>query len=754
MADAEFSWSLGTEPAESARLGPALPEPQSLLAGLNPAQLQAVTHGDGPLLILAGAGSGKTRAITRRIAWLVASGRAQLDEVCAITFTNRAAGEMRARVEALLPSRRSWISTFHSLCVRLLRRDIEALEFPGGQRFTRDFSIYDTGDRLGVLKRILGELSFGSERLRPAQVGAWISGLKQRAADEREPTGETGLGGLEDEVLAVAAERYQATLRAANALDFDDLLLLTLRLFDEHPGIRDSWAWRFRHVLVDEYQDTNRVQYRLTRHLCSAHGNLVVCGDPDQSIYAWRGADIGNILDFERDFPGARTIVLDQNYRSTQAILDAAQAVIEHNLERKPKALWTEGERGEAPRVVECGDEDDEANHIARRIRELTGEGYRYADVAIFYRANFQQRALERGLRLAGVPYRIAGGVEFYQRQEIKDLISYLKLIANPADDVACERVLNVPPRGIGDRSLEVLREWATDRRVPLSRAAGSGEARAQIRGRARVGLEAFAQLLEQLRDFAKRPAGEALGAVLESTDYLDFLRGAVDPAVEMRVENVLELQANAETYDLEFPEGGLRGFLEEVALVSDVDGLGEAETEAGQEQGAVTLMTLHSAKGLEFPVVFVSGMEEDLLPHVRALEDPSGRGLEEERRLVYVGLTRAQRRLFLTHARARMQFGQTGWRQPSRFLAELGDTVAAPAAVEEPDVLGDYEAAEHAAALSEGDWVAHAQFGRGQVEHLRGSGVNARATVRFAGAGTKVLLLQYAKLERLGGRT
>jgi DNA helicase-2/ATP-dependent DNA helicase PcrA len=716
---------------------------EALLEGLNPAQAAAVTHGDGPLLILAGAGSGKTRAITRRIAWLVGTHRARLDEICAITFTNKAAREMRERVQALVPDARGWISTFHALCARILRRDVEHLTLASGRRYTRDFSIYDTADRNALIKRIVKDLGYDTTRFRPAQIGSWLSARKNEA--RLEPEGGVGES-MEEELLRKVEGRYRETLEAANALDFDDLLLLTLRLFDEHPGVRDVYAHRFRHVLVDEYQDTNRVQYLLTRHLCSAHGNLVVCGDPDQSIYAWRGADIRNILDFERDFPGATTIKLEQNYRSTQAILDAAHAVIRNNRSRKEKELWTDGEQGEPPEVLECGNENEEADQIALRIQKLRNEGFGHSDVAIFYRVNFMQRALERGLRFAGIPYRIAGGVEFYQRKEIKDLIGYLKLITNPADDVACQRVLNVPPRGIGDRSVEVLAGWAADRRVSLARAVASEEARSNVRGRARKSLEAFAQLLEQLADLSERPALDALDAVIEATDYYGYLRASADDSSEAREENVDELRANAENFDLEHPEAGLRGFLEEVALVSDLDGLTGADTE-----GAVTLMTLHSAKGLEFPVVFVAGLEEELFPHFRALVDGGEEGIEEERRLMYVGLTRARRRLFLTHARTRTHFGQSSWRDPSRFLDELPEGLAATAA-DEPDLLGDFEPDADVPALAEGDWVAHPHFGRGLVERLRGSGVNARATVSFARAGTKTLLLQYAKLERVEG--
>ncbi|HKX46594.1 MAG TPA: UvrD-helicase domain-containing protein, partial [Planctomycetota bacterium] len=405
--------------------------------------------------------------ITRRVAWLVATGRADAGGVLAITFTNKAARELRERVEALLPARGMWVGTFHATCARLLRREIDALP-----PFTRDFSIYDTHDRNVLLKELVKELGYDTTRFRPGMVGAWISARKNsapEAGDER--------GGFEVELLLRVAERYEQALKDRNALDFDDLLLRTLEVFERVPGALERYAARFRHVLVDEYQDTNHVQYLLTRALSGFHGNLTVCGDPDQSIYAWRGADISNILDFERDFPGAAVVKLERNYRSTKTILAAAQGVIRHNRGRVEKSLWSDGAEGEPLVLVEAGDENEEADEIAARIAGLVAAGASHADVAVFYRVNFQQRALERGLRLAGIPYRIAGGVEFYQRREVRDLTAYLQLLANPADDVACARVLNVPARGIGDKSVERLAAFAADRRVPLARAIQSPEA-------------------------------------------------------------------------------------------------------------------------------------------------------------------------------------------------------------------------------------------------------------------------------------
>jgi DNA helicase-2/ATP-dependent DNA helicase PcrA len=644
---------------------------------------------------------------------------------------------MRERVEALLPARGMWIGTFHGTCARILRSEIEVLG-----HWTRDFTIYDTADKNQLIKELLREAQYDTTRYRPAAISGWISDWKNSARGDAETVDETGMDG---EVFAAIRDRYLERTRAANAVDFDDLQLLVLEVFDKHPGIRDLYASRFRHVLVDEYQDTNHVQYLLTRHLASGHGNLAVCGDPDQSIYAWRGADIRNIMSFEEDNPGAVVVRLEQNYRSSGNILIAAQGVISQNVERKEKDLWTDSGPGDPITVVECGDENDEAAEICQRIRTLHAGGRSLDDFAILYRVNFMQRALERALRMAGVQYQIVGGVEFYARKEIRDLLAYLRLVMNPADDVGFRRVVNVPPRGVGEKSLERLAQWAADRRVPLSRACASEEARSSIRGRAKKSLEAVAQLFERLEDAAKLPASEALERVLLETGYLDYLGQLADADSVNREENVDELRTHAELFDREHPDAGLRGFLEDIALVSDVDGFDEG-------QSAVTLMTMHAAKGLEFPVVFLAGLEEELMPHARAIEADD---VEEERRLMYVGMTRAEQKLFLTWASTRWHFGEQSWRSASRFLEEIPQEVAEGVEADESDseeaVLGAFEPASDAPGLEVGQWVEHAHFGRGLVERLQGSGVNARATVSFAGHGTKHLLLAYAKLDPVG---
>ena len=720
---------------------------EALLEGLNPEQREAVTHVAGPLLILAGPGSGKTRVITRRIAWLVCQAQAQPWEILAITFTNKAAREMRERVERILPAKGLWISTFHAMGARILRREIECL----GQGWTRDFTIYDTHDRNQLLRKIIADSGYDSARFKPAVVGGWISARKNRAG--RAP--EVADDGIEAEALAKLARAYDAALAQNNALDFDDLLLKLLELFEAQPGVRDAYASRFKFVMVDEYQDTNRVQYEITRHLSSWHKNLAVCGDPDQSIYAWRGADIRNILDFEQDFGAPKVVKLEQNYRSTRNILEAAQALIAHNRARKQKStISASGEAGEQLCVFECGSEDDEAREIVQQIMSLRARGTRLAQVAIFYRANFMQRALESALRRASVPYRIVAGVEFYERREIRDLLAWLKLAVNPADDVAFLRVVNVPARGVGDKSLAEVAGFAADRRIPLAQAVRSTEIAAHVRGRARAGLEAFAKLLDTLATLAERPAAVAIDTLLATIDQEAWLSEMEDETLADREANVDELRAHAQAWD-EAPEvpgvpRNLRGFLQEVALVSETD-------QAESENERVTLMTLHAAKGLEFDAVFVAGCEEELLPHSRALSETRGgdpdAGLEEERRLLYVGMTRARKRLFLTWARERMQFGQFTIRRPSRFLDEIPKHLVEGAlgsgADEDPFAAEEDLPAEPQ--FKVGDRVEHAHFGRGTVILLQGSGVNARATVRFPAHGERQLLLFYAKLQLLG---
>ncbi len=724
-------------PEPVARGGPVAPD---LLAGLNPAQQSAVVHTGSPLLILAGAGSGKTRTITRRIAYLMRERGLRPDEILAITFTNKAAREMRERVAALLPATGAWIGTFHSMGARILRRDIALL---GG--WTSDFTIYDTDDRSRVLKEAVKQAGLDSTRYKPGDIGAWISARKNQVASAPH---EASQGSYESDIYERIARSYEETMRRNNALDFDDLLLKVLELFAAHPGVRDLYARRFREVLVDEYQDTNGVQYRWLRELSKVHGAVTVCGDPDQSIYAWRGADVRNILEFERDFPGALVVRLEQNYRSRQRILSAAQTVIRNNRGRRDKDLWSDRGPGERLCVLSCADEDDEGHEIAAQIKTLVANGVSADQVAVFYRVNFMQRALERALRLASIPYTVVAGTEFYQRREIKDLIAWLRLLVNPGDGEAAKRALGAPGRGIGEKTLEQLSQWALDRRVSLLRACASTEARSLARGRAKAGLEGFAHQVERLSLFRSSSAGDALRAVVEDIGYFQWLeKDAQDDGVD-RAANVEELLAHATSYDAQNPDGGLRGFLQDIALVSDTDA-----AEPGGPR--VSLMTLHSAKGLEFDCAFIAGLEEDLLPHARALaqdpDGPAGSGLEEERRLFYVGMTRARERLFLSHAVVRRHFGSETFTLRSRFLEELPAELVEGMEPDssEPDLDHEDQSLEPEPnfAFAAGDWVEHDHFGTGQVESLAGSGINARANVRFGSHGTKQLMLQYAKL-------
>ena len=717
----------------------------TLTEGLNPQQEEAVLHGDGPLLIVAGPGSGKTRVVTTRIANLMLNRGVAPWEILAITFTNKAAKEMRERVERLVPAGEGgapWIGTFHSMCARILRREIDALD-----GYTRDFSIHDTADRNGLIKSIVKELGYDPKRFRAPVIGGWISSRKNNRG--REDGLQLSDGSMDEDVYHAVEKKYRERLQQQNALDFDDLLLKVLELFDNHPGVRDGYARRFRQVLVDEYQDTNRVQYLLVRHFASFHQNLTVCGDPDQSIYAWRGADIRNILDFEQDFPNAVSVRLEQNYRSTARILDAANVVIANNQARKEKDLFTEGEQGEQIAVIECGDENDEAREIAAQVRSHVAKGGRYGDCAVLYRAGFLQRAIETALRYDSVPYQVVAGLEFYQRKEIKDVVAYLRLALNPADDVAFVRVVNTPSRGVGDTSLARLASFAAERGLSLTDALRDPLALEAIRGRAKKGLASFAELMEELAPARELDAAVALDVVLEAIDVDRWMAELDDGTSNVdRAANVEELRAFAADYDSRQPDGKLRGMLEEVALVADTDAY------EGDED-RVKLMTLHACKGLEFPFVVIAGAEDELLPHERAVdeaEDPDT-AIEEERRLFYVGITRAMRRLLITHTTFRSFYGGGRPTLPSRYLRELPEDDVAGVGPEEreEEALGAFDPSEGSGAgLTVGELVQHPHFGRGRIEALAGAGINARATVVFNSAGRKQLLLQYASLERL----
>ncbi|WP_250448048.1 UvrD-helicase domain-containing protein, partial [Actinotalea sp. C106] len=662
----------------------------ALLDGLNTEQREAVLHEGSPLLIVAGAGSGKTRVLTHRIAHQLAGHRVRPPEVLAITFTNKAAAEMRERVEALVgpAARAMWVSTFHSACVRILRREASTL----GLRSS--FSIYDSADSQRLLTLVARELNLDPKKYPAKALSSKISNLKDELVDAETYASTSGAASGAanefDETLAAVYTRYQARLRQAHALDFDDLIMTTVNLLQAFPAVAEHYRRRFRQILVDEYQDTNHAQYVLVRELAGWHGEeqggdgraippaeLTVVGDADQSIYAFRGATIRNILEFEADYPQARTILLEQNYRSTQTILSAANAMISRNPDRRPKRLWTDS--GAGPQIVGfvADNEHEEARFVAEEIDRLgDSDGVRPGDVAVFYRTNAQSRALEEVLIRVGLPYKVVGGTRFYERREVKDAVAYLRAIANPDDDVNLRRVLNVPKRGLGDRSEAMVAGFAERERISFGAALDRADEAPGLGTRALTGLRAFGELMSGLRELADSGAGpaEVLGAVLDRTGYLAELRASEDPQDASRVDNLAELHAVATEFEQAEPEGDLADFLERVSLVADSDQIpsedGAEEAQARVDQGVVTLMTLHTAKGLEFPVVFVTGWEDGTFPHMRSLADPDQ--LAEERRLAYVGLTRARQRLYISRAAVRTAWGVPNEFPASRFLDDV----------------------------------------------------------------------------------
>jgi DNA helicase-2/ATP-dependent DNA helicase PcrA len=714
----------------------------ALLLDLNPPQREAVTAGDGPLLVLAGAGSGKTRVIAHRIAWLLGVRGVHPKHVLAVTFTNKAAGEMARRVEALLlPAGigAPIIATFHSACVRILRQHIRHIGYPP------HFTIYDEDDRLALVKECMRELDLADRTWTPASLVHRISAAKNQMIGVEEA--ERLARGPREERIAQLFRRYQERLAAASAVDFDDLLLLTVRLFDEAPEVLAWYRGLWTHVLVDEYQDTNRAQYRIIRQLTGEHRNVCVVGDPDQSVYRWRGADIRNILDFELDFPGTRVIRLEQNYRSTKRILAIAAAVIAHNLSRKDKTLWTENGEGERAQVYRAWDEHEEANFVAQGILSARSAGTAWDDVAVFYRTNAQSRVLEDALRRGGIPYVIVGSVRFYERKEIKDALAYLRLVVNPADDVAFRRAVQAPGRGIGRATLLRLDELAAREGRPLLAVAAAPPA--DVAAKPRRALEEFAALVGGL---AGKRAGTPLPAfideVLNASGYREDLRQERSSEAEARLENLEELVAAAEDYARSQEPAALEGFLDGIALVSDIDELRE-------DTRGVTLMTLHSAKGLEFPVIFLTGMEEGVFPHARSMA--STEEVEEERRLCYVGVTRAKERLALSYALHRRMHGY-GLGEPSRFLLEmpeehlvlLGAAVPGEARRDAPVEAPPVDAGGDDLPLRVGARVRHGRWGEGLVVGVERSGDDTLVTVRFASVGRKQLSLQYAHLEEL----
>ncbi|MFJ9802188.1 DNA helicase PcrA [Streptomyces wuyuanensis] len=751
-------------------------DPAALLDGLNEQQRAAVVHTGSPLLIVAGAGSGKTRVLTHRIAHLLGTRDVHPGQILAITFTNKAAGEMKERVEHLVGprARAMWVSTFHSACVRILRRESKRLGF------TSSFSIYDAADSKRLMALVCRDLDLDPKRYPPKSFSAKISNLKNELIDEETFAGQAADGF--EKTLAEAYRMYQARLREANALDFDDIIMTTVHLLQAFPDVAEHYRRRFRHVLVDEYQDTNHAQYTLVRELVGTGyedlgpAELCVVGDADQSIYAFRGATIRNILQFEEDYPDATTILLEQNYRSSQTILSAANAVIERNESRRPKNLWTNAGAGAQITGYVADTEHDEAQFVADEIDRLTDAGEAKAgDVAVFYRTNAQSRVFEEIFIRVGLPYKVVGGVRFYERKEVRDVLAYLRVLANPEDNVPLRRILNVPKRGIGERAEAMIDALALRERITFPQALRRVDEAYGMAARSANAVKRFNTLMEELRTIVDSGAGPAvvLEAVLERTGYLAELQASTDPQDETRIENLQELAAVALEFEQERGEeegaGTLAEFLERVALVADSDQIPDEDEEGS---GVITLMTLHTAKGLEFPVVFLTGMEDGVFPHMRALGQT--KELEEERRLAYVGITRARERLFLTRSSMRSAWGQPAYNPPSRFLEEIPDAhlqwkrtgpMAAPAgptsgiasalsssrARSGPSGFATRRTTDKPViALAVGDRVTHDQFGLGTVTAVTGSGADAQATVDFGDTKPKRLLLRYAPVEKL----
>ncbi|MCH7897155.1 MAG: UvrD-helicase domain-containing protein [candidate division NC10 bacterium] len=724
---------------------------EACLIDLNPPQREAVLHTEGPLLILAGAGSGKTRVITHRIAYLIGECHIRPWNVLAVTFTNKAAEEMRERVARLLGAEgvNVWVGTFHATCVKILRKNAQHLDLRSS------FVIYDEGDQLALLRGCLKELDLGERVIHPRVVRAKISRAKN---DLLTPAGFASQAAdyLEERVARIYY-RYQAALQRNGALDFDDLLMETVRLFVERPLILSAYQELWRYLMVDEYQDTNHAQYRLIRLLAERHQNLAVVGDDDQSIYRWRGADLANILDFERDYPSCKVIRLEQNYRSTQRILEAASSVIARNRGRKVKRLWTENEVGELVGFCHARDEGDEATFIMETIRHLAvQEGYDFDDFAVFYRVNAQSRVLEDALRRAVVPYAIVGGLRFYERKEIRDLVAYLRLIANPADSVSFLRVVNVPARGIGRGTLDRVSELAAARGLSLWEACREIEKEGFLAARQMKALLEFQALIERfIARLHETPVPDLVSVLLQETGYSAELEQEGTPEALSRIENLQELISAALDFVQRSEDTTLQAFLDMVALLTNVDE-GMRDT-----RGRVTLMTLHMAKGLEFPVVFIAGMEEGVFPHGRAYTDPEE--LEEERRLCYVGVTRAKKRLFLTAAVQRRLYGGESFNLPSRFLEEITphllERIEAPSPSYATSLEGygasvlRYEVEADQTPFVDfyqpGIQVRHPEWGVGRIRERMGNGDEMKVVVTFPGIGTKKLKVKYAQLTR-----
>jgi len=737
----------------------------NILNRLNPGQVEAATHVDGPLLVIAGAGSGKTSVLTSRIAYLLDQGVRPYN-ILAITFTNKAAAEMKERVQAIVgdTAKNIWLSTFHAFCAKFLRLEIDNL--PG---YDRNFVIYDTGDSQTLIKQCLKELNLDDKHFPPNGVQATISNAKNTLTDFHAFDREAD--NFYQKKVAEVYKMYQMRLRLHNALDFDDLLMLTVRLLEDNVEVLAKYQEKFRYILIDEYQDTNRAQYLLASMLAAKYRNIFVVGDIDQSIYAWRGADIRNILDFEGDYPDAKVVKLEQNYRSTQNILDAANTLIENNSDRKPKSLWTDNTAGEQVTHYLATDERDESNFITEMlIKHNTVYRTPYSDMAVLYRTNAQSRVVEEAFMRAGIPYTMVGGLKFYDRKEVKDILAYIRVIFNPSDAISLLRIINVPRRGIGDTSIARMTEYANSTGATLFDAVSNPDAVPGLTSRAKNQLEGLGELLIKLITKAEQtPVEELIRAVLQDTGYLTELENEQTPQSETRIENLRELLSVAKNFATEDMEPTLENFLSQVALVSDVD-------TADLSEDRVTLMTLHSAKGLEFPIVFLAGLEEGIFPHSRTLMNESE--IEEERRLCYVGITRARTKLYITNARMRTIYGNTVMYPPSRFISEIPENlverhvrqtfqakssnsmygsatrpVSTPSRRPMPQAGGS--APRAAVPRAGGEWKAgdkaqHAKWGLGTVVEVRGTGDQQEIKVAFPGMGIRQLMVLFAPLTRV----
>ncbi len=715
----------------------------NLLSSLNDVQREAVQYTDGPLLILSGAGSGKTRVITHRIAYLLAHHDVSPYRILAVTFTNKAAKEMKQRLDVLVDgsvSQDLWVATFHATCARILRRDIEKLGANAASEsvsrstnyaYTRDFTIFDTGEQVTLVKDVLRRLNYSDKQYNPRAILSHISRAKNESTLPK--TYQNIADGYFERIVAEVYVLYQDALRVNNSLDFDDLLLFTVKLLNENPDVRQFYQDKFEYILVDEYQDTNRCQYELVNLLVTdTKQNICVVGDDDQSIYAFRGADIRNILDFEKDYPNTRVLRLEQNYRSTQNILDAAWGVVHNNSARKAKKLWTENDFGELVTCYEAMDESDEAGYVGTQIEDWHAEGVDYKDCAVFYRTNAQSRIFEEAFRAANIPYQIVGGVGFYDRMEIKDLLAYLRVVCNPNDSMSIRRIINVPSRGIGVTTLDRLINFAAQDGIPLFDAIQRVDEITTINRGLQAKVQRFIKIFDDF-DASMLPA-DALDYVLKVTGYLKNLEMQNTIEAQNRVENIEELINAVIEYEQNTSEPTLSDYLENVALTADIDTMETDSTDM------VTLMTLHSAKGLEFPFVFIVGMEEGYLPHGRSLDTQAE--LEEERRLCYVGITRAMEQLYLSHARSRRTFRETEYRIQSRFISEIPEHL-----IKHVDRYrspfrqsgGLYEVvSEDTVDYYVDQIVLHPKFGRGKITKVSGAGQDVYVTVRFSRAGTK----------------